>query len=580
MSNDFKINNPSANQILVYSDIHKAFINVDPAQTSTDAVEDGVNIGGGIAIFNDTQSGNMRFKTLKSSDGITLENRGSYVEIGFDGDAQTLGGLAKDDYLHVSKNLLDVDAVEARNNLDVYSRQEINDGFMESNATNIPDRDNAYDLGSNGRRYADIYAVTFRGTATNAILAQDIEQKGAQDGQVLTWDDARKEWLPQDALSSRLGDLIDVDLSNLQNESVIVFNASRNIWEALPLDSLGGGSGGGSGGTITDAENVGSGIGTFFTRFGGNLQFRSITAGDNVSVSTNFNNEEVVISADVPETTDDLPEGSTNRYFTDQRVRDVLSSVSIQDLGDMPINGPRSGQAPVWNGTEWEFQSVAVGIFSTDDLVEGENNLYFTQDRTFDAIDEYLLDASRGIVLQDLKDTNVSLTAGTYLYNDGTRWVNRAIQMGDLANVNLTGLTDGSTLMYNAINSRFEVGVLPQRLIDLQETPDSLHFSQESFDTFFGDKTADDLAESANRKFLNTTNLINTMSTVSIGHLSDVDLTNIADNSVLVWDSAQSAFVMADSSSLNVTVDMGIEDLNNQCSRRLRPCLQCHHQPV
>lgn len=570
MADEINVTNPSSNQILVYDETQQAFINVEPDLSlfgTTTYIQGGMNLGqsDGEHIFNNVVSNKMRFRRIRGNDGIVLTSSGSYIDISFDGDATTLQGLGRAGFLEKGNNLSDANAQDVRNNIDVYSRGEADSSFMFANSNNIPDVDATYDIGSNGRRYADMYAVTFHGLATEAVIAQTIERKGAQNGDVLTWDSSEGGWTPKDSSSSRLSELVDVDLNNIQHESVLVYNGIRNIWESAPLSSLGVTSGGdgGTAGTITDAENVGNGVGTFFARFGGNLQFRSITGGSNVSVTTNFNDEEIVINAEVPQSTDDLPEGNNNFYFTSQRVRDTLGTVSIQDLGSVSDTSPVSGQAPVWDGTEWVFTDVAANVSSTDDIPEGTNNLYYDSQRVYTDIGEYLVDINYGISLNEISDVDAIQSAGTFLYSDGTRWNNREILLSDISDVSLTGLSNGSTIVYNSGSGQFEVGQLPQNLIDLGETTDSLHFNSISFDSFFTQKTTDDLSETSQNRFLNTTNLINALQNVSINSLTDVDTTGVSDSNVLVWSSAQSAFVPADSSSLNVTVNMGIEDLNN-----------------
>ena len=178
--------------------------------------------------FNDIQAGTVRFRTLKGDGSITVSSVGAEVQISFDGDADTLGGSPKSSFL--SNNLSEVDPLLTRNNLNVYSTDEVDNTFMEINDSNIPDLDNTYDLGSNGRRYANIFAVTFHGTAT--LYARKLIRNGANNGDVLTWDDGEYNWIPKPPTSNFLNTLNDVDVSNLQNESVLVFNAVRNRWEA------------------------------------------------------------------------------------------------------------------------------------------------------------------------------------------------------------------------------------------------------------------------------------------------------------------------------------------------------------
>tara|TARA_Y200000002_G_C22658877_1_gene654777 strand:- start:36 stop:926 length:891 start_codon:yes stop_codon:yes gene_type:complete len=130
--------------------------------------------------------------------------------------------------------------------------------------------------------------------------------------------------------------------------------------------------------------------------------------------------------------TDTLSEGSTNLYYTDARVTTRINATSIDALSDVDTttSAPTSGQTIVWNGTKFvpgdsfsqsDF-NTAFAAKSTDDLSEGVTNLYYTNGR-FDA-----------------------------------RFSTKNI--GDLANVFTTGVTDGQVLVYSVANNRFEPGTV------------------------------------------------------------------------------------------------------------------------
>jgi hypothetical protein len=77
--------------------------------------------------------------------------------------------------------------------------------------------------------------------------------------------------------------------------------------------------------------------------------------------------------------TDDIEEGSTNEYFTDARAKtsaaDLLTSASLTNI---TITGTGAGLTiTAENG---------VADSDTDDLTEGSNNLYFTDQRAVDAL--------------------------------------------------------------------------------------------------------------------------------------------------------------------------------------------------
>jgi hypothetical protein len=74
--------------------------------------------------------------------------------------------------------------------------------------------------------------------------------------------------------------------------------------------------------------------------------------------------------------TDDIDEGTANLYYTDQRVRDVLTGSQQTNI----------------TITEYENQLIieaenGIADSTTDDLDEGETNLYFTDQRAVDALE-------------------------------------------------------------------------------------------------------------------------------------------------------------------------------------------------
>jgi hypothetical protein len=82
------------------------------------------------------------------------------------------------------------------------------------------------------------------------------------------------------------------------------------------------------------------------------------------------------VDSEVPDDTDELSEGTSNLYYTDQRVKDVLTGSSQTNILITEVEGVLTIEAE--NG---------VADSDTDDLAEGETNLYFTDQRAVDAIE-------------------------------------------------------------------------------------------------------------------------------------------------------------------------------------------------
>jgi len=83
-------------------------------------------------------------------------------------------------------------------------------------------------------------------------------------------------------------------------------------------------------------------------------------------------------------TTDDLSEGSTNLYFTDDRVTDTLVDTTYVQW----VNAIVSKEDGILTITA----ENGVDDSTTDDLEEGSTNLYFTEQRVLDAVSDALED--------------------------------------------------------------------------------------------------------------------------------------------------------------------------------------------
>lgn len=210
MLDKINITDPERNDILVYSDIEHKFVNVK-ADIDTLGIElpeySIVKLSQqGESLVTRFQGNTLRTKSIIAGEGLKLTSTNNSVTISIDGDnnANTLSGLKAEDFLQVKNGLSELDPQVILDAIEVYTRKQAHDQFMETNASNIPDKDNTYDLGANGRRYADIFAETFHGTATEAIIAHGVRQNGAEDGDVMVWRDGPRKWKAEDALGGFL----------------------------------------------------------------------------------------------------------------------------------------------------------------------------------------------------------------------------------------------------------------------------------------------------------------------------------------------------------------------------------------
>jgi hypothetical protein len=111
-----------------------------------------------------------------------------------------------------------------------------------------------------------------------------------------------------------------------------------------------------------------------------------ISAGTHANITITYNDEENSLSFSAENgvadsTTDDLVEGTTNLYYTDERVQDAVDALIAA--------GTHSNITITYNDENNSLSFAAengVADSTTDDLAEGEINLYFTEQRARDSV--------------------------------------------------------------------------------------------------------------------------------------------------------------------------------------------------
>jgi hypothetical protein len=130
------------------------------------------------------------------------------------------------------------------------------------------------------------------------------------------------------------------------------------------------------GGSVTlDTDDISEGSNEYFTQ---TRARQSLSAGTAIS----YNNGTGVIAVDASQLdTDDIAEGITNHYFTDSRAKDAA--------GSLLNNSTQSNIVISYDQNTQQLTVTAEDGFAghdTDDLGEGESNLYFTDARAINAI--------------------------------------------------------------------------------------------------------------------------------------------------------------------------------------------------
>ena len=176
--------------------------------------------------------------------------------------------------------------------------------------------------------------------------------------------------------------------------------------------------------------------------------------------------------------TDDVAEGSTNLYFTAERVDDQVNTLLTAGANVTLTYDDAAGTLTI-AGVEDNLSNN-----TTSDLAEG-TNLYFTTERVDDQVASLLTAGS-----------NITLT-----YDDAAGTLTITGVEDDLSNNTTSDLAEGTNLYYTT--ARFDTAFTGKSTSDLSEGT-NLYYTTARFDTAFTGKDTDDLSEGTTNLYFTT----------------------------------------------------------------------------
>jgi hypothetical protein len=284
--------------------------------------------------------------------------------------------------------------------------------------------------------------------------------------------------------------------------------------------------------------------------------------------------------------TDDISEGSSNVYFTDARVRTSVDSYLTGGTGVTVSSGSIAIGQAVGTTDNVTFNNIAVdGTLTTDDItaatVTASGNMIvggnLTVQGTTTSVDsttvqigdnilELNKDATSGTVDAGIKVVRGSDGDKQFIWDEtNDRWStdgenlaaslignvvgNVTGTVSSIANHDTDALAEGSSNLYYT-SARFDAALAASDTDDLSEGSSNLYFTnaraEASFDTKIAAADSDDLSEGSTNLYFTTARADAVIAAASVGDLSDVDISSIADGNTIVWDNANSTFTTAD----------------------------------
>ena len=319
---------------------------------------------------------------------------------------------------------------------------------MATQSENLfPTTDNTISLGSNSKRWSDVYAVEFHGTATSAGTVSsisthqlgslsDVSVGSPSTNDVLQYDGSN--WISASAANpTTINDLTDVTSTSPVSGMFLRYNAGSSKWEAT---------------TVNPANITPTFVGLADTpsSYDADQLLKVNSSGNAIEF---FNNPGYITGLSTF-TTDNLSEGSTNLYYTDARWDNRFSNRSTSNLPEgtnLYFTNARA-DARIGAASINDLSDVNTGAKTNDDVLIWDNaNSYWK---------------SNALAIGSLGGVTISTPAsGEVLKYNGSAWVNASDSgsgtFSSLTDVGISNRANNAIVFYNTATSKNEYTLTP-----------------------------------------------------------------------------------------------------------------------
>ena len=208
-------------------------------------------------------------------------------------------------------------------------------------------------------------------------------------------------------------------------------------------------------------------------------------------------------SANISFDTDSVSEGSSNLYFTNERVDDQVNTLLQAGTGIQLTYDDTAGTLTIANTNDADITEVVAGDGLTGGGASGSVSLSVSVD---DSSIEINSDSLR---FKALGITNAMLAgsiANAKLSNSSVTINSNSLSLGGTLTLDTDDVGEGSTNLYYTdarANSAFDTRLATKDTDDLSEGTSNLYYTQARFDSAFTAKSTSDLSEGTNLYYTN-----------------------------------------------------------------------------